>query len=433
MNTSQRVTIILLALSVIAGVTTGEKLYYRLSYLWGFLLLGSWIWSHFSIRGLKINRSARALRAQVGQIFEERFDIHNQTWLPRLWLEVNDESTLPGSEGSRVLSMIDGRQGRSYLARTRLIQRGVFPLGPTVLASGDIFGIFPASIRIPAKDTLLVYPMMVDVQFFPNPPGLLPGGEALRRRTHQVTPNAAGVREYSHGDPLNRIHWLSTARRDRLMVKEFELDPLADVWIFLDASRSIQYAQPRAPIDFKVQDLWQRNVKIDLPPSTEEYGVSVAASLVRDYLRRGRSVGLVSSGSFLTLIPPDRGGRQLGKILEALAIVRAEGEIPLRGLVEMQVKHMVKGSSVVLITPSTQHEMVIVAEFLLRRGLLPIVVLLDAASFGGPQESDDLAIQIRSMGIPVRLIKNGVALETSLADDLQRMTGAARTMPASGS
>jgi uncharacterized protein (DUF58 family) len=433
MNTSQRVTIILLALSVIAGVTTGEKLYYRLSYLWGFLLLGSWVWSHFSIRGLIINRSARALRAQVGQIFEERFDIQNQTWLPRLWLEVNDESTLPGSEGSRVLSMIDGRQGRSYLARTRLIQRGVFPLGPTVLASGDIFGIFPASIRIPAKDTLLVYPMMVDVQFFPNPPGLLPGGEALRRRTHQVTPNAAGVREYSHGDPLNRIHWLSTARRDRLMVKEFELDPLADVWIFLDASRSIQYAQPRSPIDFKVQDLWQRNVKIDLPPTTEEYGVSVAASLVRDYLRRGRSVGLVSSGSFLTLIPPDRGGRQLGKILEALAIVKAEGDIPLRGLVEMQVKHMVKGSSVVLITPSTQHEIVIVAEYLLRRGLLPIVVLLDAASFGGPQESDDLVVQIRSMGVPVRLIKNGVALEASLADDLQPMTGAARTMPASES
>jgi uncharacterized protein (DUF58 family) len=430
MNTSQRVTIILLALSVIAGVTTGEKIYYRLSYLWGFLLVGSWIWSHFSIRGLKLKRSARALRAQVGQIFEERFDILNQTWLPRLWLEVNDESNLPGSEGSRVLSMIDGRQGRAYLAPTRLIQRGVFPLGPTVLASGDIFGIFPASIRIPAQDTLLVYPMMVDVQLFPNPPGLLPGGEALRRRTHQVTPNAAGVREYSHGDPLNRIHWLSTARRDRLMVKEFELDPLADVWIFLDASQSVQYAQPRTPIDFKVQDLWQRNVKIDLPPSTEEYGVSVAASLVRDYLRRGRSVGLVSSGSFLTLIPPDRGGRQLGKILEALAIVRAEGEIPLRGLVEMQVKHMVKGSSVILISPSTQREMVIVAEYLLRRGLLPIVVLIDASSFGGSEESDDLVIQIRSMGIPVRLIKNGVALEASLADDLQQMTGAARSMPA---
>jgi uncharacterized protein (DUF58 family) len=325
--------------------------------------------------------------------------------------------------------MVEGRQGRSYLARTRLVQRGVFPLGPTVLASGDIFGIFPNSIRIPAKDNLLVYPMMVDVQLFPNPPGLLPGGEALRRRTHQVTPNAAGVREYTHGDPLNRIHWLSTARRNRFMVKEFELDPLADIWIFLDASRSTQYALPRPPIDFKVQDLWQRNIKIELPPTTEEYGVSVAASLVRDYLRRSRSVGLVSSGSYLTLIPPDRGGRQLGKILEALAIVRAEGEIPLRGLVEMQVKHMVKGSSVILITPSTHREILIITEYLLRRGLLPIVVLFDASSFGGPEGSIDLAIQIRSLGVPVRLVRNGVDLEVSLADDLQQITNMIRNTP----
>lgn len=432
MNTSQRVTLILLALSVIAGVATGEKLYYRLSYLWGFLLAGSWIWSRLSIRGLKVDRSARALRAQVGQIFEERFDVHNQSRMPRLWLEVNDESTLPGSEGSRVLTMIEGRQGRSYLARTRLVQRGVFPLGPTVLASGDIFGIFPISMHIPAKDTLLVYPMMVDVQYFPNPPGLLPGGEALRRRTHQITPNAAGVREYVHGDPQNRIHWLSSARRNRLMVKEFELDPLADVWIFLDAAQSTQHALPRPPLDFRVQDLWQRNIKIELPPSTEEYGISIAASLVRDYLRRGRSVGLVSSGSYLALIPPDRGGRQLGKILEALAILRAEGEVPLRGLVETQVKHMVKGSSVVLITPSTHHEMVIVAEYLLRRGLKPVVVLLDAASFGGPDGSAELAIQIRSIGVPVRLVRNGVELELSLAEDFNLNPGSARNTPTDG-
>lgn len=432
MNTSQRVFIILLVLSVIAAVTTGEEFYYRLSYLWGFLLGGSWVWSKLSIRGLRVSRSARALRAQVGQIFEERFDIYNQSRLPRLWLEINDKSSLPGSEGSRVLTMIEGRRGRSYLARTRLIQRGVFPLGPTVLASGDIFGLFPNSISIPARDTLLVYPMMVDVQHFPNPPGLLPGGEALRRRTHQITPNAAGVREYIHGDPLNRIHWLSTARRNRLMVKEFELDPLADVWIFLDAAQTTQHALPRPPLDLRFQDLWQRSIKIELPPSTEEYGVSIAASLVRDYLRRGRSVGLVAVGSYLTLIPPDRGGRQLGKILEALAILRAEGDIPLRVLVEMQVKHMVKGSTVVLITASTHHEMVIVAEFLLRRGLRPIVVLIDASTFGGPEGSFDLAVQIRSMGVAVRLVRNGVELEMSLAEELYQQLVPDRMITANG-
>ena len=417
MNTSQRVILILLVISFIVGVSTGNRLYYRLTYLWTILFVGSWIWSFLSVRGIRIARSARALRAQVGQIFEERFDVFNLTRLPRLWLEIRDESNLPGSEGSRILTMISAKQGRSYLARTRLMNRGVFSLGPTILSSGDIFGIFPASLKIPAKEILLVYPMMVEVSNFPNPPGLLPGGEALRRRTHQVTPNASGVREYFHGDPLSRIHWLSTARRNRLIVKEFELDPLADVWVFLDAMQSVQLSLPALEQAQSIQDLWRRDVKITLPPSTEEYSVSIAASLVRDYLRRGRSVGLAAAGSYLALIPPDRGSRQLGKILEALAIVRADGEVPLRGLVETQVKHMVKGSTVVLITPSVEEEIMIVAEFLLRRGLRPIVVLVNAGSFGGRPGSEELATEIRSIGIPVRMVNCGDELELALSED----------------
>jgi uncharacterized protein (DUF58 family) len=296
------------------------------------------------------------------------------------------------------------------------VQRGVFPLGPTVLGSGDLFGLFPVNSSLPAQDSLLVYPMMVDVRSFPNPPGLLPGGEALRRRTHQVTPNASGVREYVTGDPLNRIHWMSTARRGRLIVKEFELDPLADVWVFLDAARAVQAALPQPAQHLSPQDFWQRTGKLPLPPSTEEYGVSIAASLVRDYLRRGRAVGLVSAGQQVTLLSPDRGGRQLGKILEALALLRAEGALPLRALVETQVKHMQRGSTVVLITPSVERDIPLVVDYLLQRGLRPVVVLLEAASFGGQPGTEALMGGIKILGVPFRVVKNGADLEAVLSN-----------------
>jgi len=239
MTFSQRMVLLLLVASLLAGVVTGSNLYYRLAYLWIFVIVGSWLMSRLALRGLNFQRTARSLRAQVGQIFEERFEVYNSSRLPRLWLEVRDETTLPGSRGSQVLSMVEGRESRTYLVRTRLMERGVFPLGQTVLAAGDLFGLFPVSRVYPAQDSLLVYPMMVEVHAFPSPQGWLSGGEALRRRTHQITANAAGVREYAPGDPLNRIHWLSTARRNRLIVKEFELDPLAEVWIFIDASRYV--------------------------------------------------------------------------------------------------------------------------------------------------------------------------------------------------
>jgi uncharacterized protein (DUF58 family) len=407
MNSAQRLVFLLLAISLLVGITTGQQLYYRLSYIWALLLGVSWLMSVLSLRGIVFIRSARTLRSQVGQIYEERFEIRNMSRWPRLWIEVRDESELPGSSGSHVLTLIGGRESRSYLARTRLNRRGVFPLGPTVLQSGDLFGLFPISRRFPSEDSLLVYPMMVDVPNFPSPAGLLPGGEALRRRTSQITSNAAGVREYEPGDPLNRIHWLSTARRNRMMVKEFELDPLAEVWLFVDSNRSVHASKPYQVEEFDPQEIWRRKKPFDLPPASIEYTVTAAASLARYYLQNGRAVGFVSAGQVLRVLPSDRGGRQLGKILEGLALLQADGSLPLQGLIDAQARHLPRGSTVVLITPSASDAVVQGADLLLRRGLRPIVVAIDAASFGGYFKSDALVSAMRVINVPVCSVSEG--------------------------
>jgi uncharacterized protein (DUF58 family) len=420
MTNALRIVLILLAVSLIAGGITGISLYYRLSYLWGALLLISFGMSRLSLRGVQVKRTARALRSQVGQIFEERFELQNPSRWLRLWIEVRDLSTLPGSRGSHVLTLVGGRESRTYLSRTRLVERGVFPLGPTELISGDLFGIFPARHSIPVQDTVLVYPIMVDVQSFPNPPGLLPGGEALRRRTPQITSNAAGIREYAPGDPLNRIHWVSTARRDRLMVKEFELDPLAEVWLFLDAAHTVQAARPYQWPEFDPRDFWRKKFQWQMPPSTLEYSVTIAASLARYYLQRGRSVGLVSAGQSLQVLPSDRGGRQLGKILESLALLQAEGNLPLQGLVEAQARHLPRGSTVILITPSASDAVYKVADLLMRRGLRPVTVLLDAATFGGYFSSEVVESQLKALRVPCCRVIEGADLSAILSTTISQ-------------
>jgi uncharacterized protein (DUF58 family) len=415
MTYALRIVLILLAISLIAGVVTGSSLYYRLSYVWTALLLVSWGMSRLALHGVTSRRSARTLRSQVGQIFEERFEIHNDSRWPCLWVEVRDHTPLPGSRGSHVLTMIGGRESRTYLSRTRLVERGVFPLGPTELISGDLFGLFPVHRLIPSQDSLLVYPMMVDVVSFPNPPGLLPGGEALRRRTPQITSNASGVREYAPGDPLNRIHWVSTARRDRLIVKEFELDPLAEVWIFLDAARSVHSAKPYVPPEFDPRDFWRKRFQFQLPPSSLEYSVTIAASLARYYLSRGRSVGLVTAGTSLQILPSDRGGRQLGKILETLSMLRAETTLPLQGLIEAQARHMPRGSTAVIITPSASNVVYQTADLLMRRGMRPVVVLLDGLTFGGYFSSQVVEQQLRALRVPVSRVIEGGDITASLS------------------
>jgi uncharacterized protein (DUF58 family) len=414
-TSSQRVVWGLLGLSLLALAITGAEVYSRLAYVWGILLAGSWVWSFTSLRGVRVVRRPRLRRAHLGQIFEERFEVQNLSPVPRLWLEVRDRSPLPGTRGSHVVTLIGGHQRRSYLARSRLMQRGIFPMGPTLVVSGDPFGMFPVEYEMPAEENLLVYPLMVDIQTFPNPPGVLTGGEALRQRTHYVTPNASGVREYAPGDSLNRIHWPTTVRRDKLMVKEFELDPQADIWIFVDAEKAVHASLPYSVTDLSKNVFLQEQLEaIKLPPSTEEYAASVAASLGRFYLRKRRAVGLVLSGQASMVLPPDRGGRQLGKILEELALFRAAGQIPLSGLLEAQARHISRGSTVVLITPTVREQFAFTLEYLTRRGLKPIVVLLDTETFGGAPGSDYLAQMIKAVGVPVRKLANGADIEEAL-------------------
>lgn len=386
------------------------------------LVIISWIWARFSLSGLVLIREARIQRHQVGQIFEERYRIVNKYPMTRLWLEIRDQSSLPGNFGSRVLSVIGARQQRSYSAYTRLLRRGAFVLGPTLLVSGDPFGLFQKSRLVLTDQELLVLPYVVDLDVFPAPTGQFPGGKAILRRATEVTPQAAAVREYYPGDALRSIHWPSSARKDRLMVKEFEQDPQADVWIFLDAHESVQTSKEEQHSLERVDQFWRLwkadNLEVRLPKDTFEYGVSAAGSLASYYSKRGRSVGLICASEVVTVIPPERGERQLNKILENLAFLKGNGALPLVGLVESEAPQLPRASTVVLITPSTDPSVEVAVDSLLMRSMKPILVHIDAESFGGIPGGVEFAETVRQHGIPVQIVQNEIPLQNSLQENV---------------
>jgi len=114
-------------------------------------------------------------------------------------------------------------------------------------------------------------------------------------------------------------------------------------------------------------------------------------------------------------LPPDRGGRQLGKILEALALLRAEGDLPISALLTAQGRHLPRGSTVILITSSVRKQVALAVEILSRRGLRPVVVLLDAASFGGAPGTAALATAIAVLSVPVYQVTNGADVGAALS------------------
>jgi uncharacterized protein (DUF58 family) len=399
---------------------------YRLMYISLLLIVISWIWAFFSIRGLRLRRIGRGFRQQLGDVFEEHFEVSNAIPLFRLWLEVRDKSNLPGSSGSRVFSWIGAREVRTYSSYTLLTQRGEFELGPTELYSGDPFGLFAFHKTLANNNSVLVLPYFVKLATFPYPPGVLSGGRIQKLKTPEVTPHAAGVREYAPGDPLNRIHWPTTARRDRFMVKEFDQDPQADVWILLDAQQSVHFSQPDEVVIPPADRfwLWKNRYQFTLPTDTFEYAVSVAASIANYYLKQGLAVGMISSGQTSMAMAAERGERQLTKILENLAFMKSEGTLPLLGLVEGQLSHLPRGSIVVVITPSSHETVALAADALRLRRMKPVVVLVDGVSFGGENNSDYVMGVLRQRGVPVSVVKKGMdvrqALERGFAEDIKK-------------
>jgi uncharacterized protein (DUF58 family) len=395
--------VLILAVGAVGTMVNGAVFYVRLLYLGSLLIIIAWVLRMLALNGIKVERQARSLRASVGDIFEEHFEVWNASKLPKLWLEVSNGSSIPNATGSRLITLLRARQKRLYTARTWLTRRGGFQLGPTKITSGDPFGIFGVSRVLPATSTLMVLPMMFRVNEFLSPPGLLPGGRAIRRKSIDITPHAAGVREYTTGDPMKRIHWPTSIRRNQLMVKEFEQDPQAEVWLFLDTYKSVHIEKPSEEFISPVDDLiLLRRPKFKLPRSTLEYSISITASLAHYFIEQRRSVGLVTSlGRSYKVIPAERSERQEAKILEALSFLQAESTFTLPSLVTAQMGQLPQGSSAILVTPMIWSELLLGVDSLQRRNLRPVVVLLMSQSFGSRTSNEDLAKSLAERNVPV--------------------------------
>ena len=417
MKRSRTLVFLLFLLSFFGAFATNATIYIRLLYLTSFIIGASWLWVKLSIIKLGLNRRTRSLRDNVGDIYDEYFEISNKNPWYCPWVEVHNESDLPSSAGSRLLIGIKKNEKRSYIARTWLRQRGSFSLGPTTFISRDPLALFQSQKSFPAKSQLVVLPMIVPISSFPDPPGLLPGGKIVRQKALGITPHAAGIREYAPGDALRRIHWQTSARRQKLMVKEFDQDPQSSVWIFLDAQSAVQLSRQ----DTALEDDWDNwmlgnKPKFSLPPSTIEYAVTSAASLTHYFIKERRAVGLIASGQSNIVIPADRSIRQEEKILETLAYIQSKGKMPLEELVTVQAGQLMQGSSAVLITPSVRPEILQAIDVLLRRKLHPTVVLLDAESFGGTESSIALEDSIKKLNLPLCHIRCGDDLGKALSN-----------------
>lgn len=118
--------------------------------------------------------------------------------------------------------------------RVTFQQRGVYPIGPMVLETGDLFGFFRRYKVVAPPKFVTVLPKVAPLIGYEIASRRPIGDIRMAHRLYEDPTRIAGVRAYEPNDPLNRIHWKATARTGRLHTKVIEPSCLAGTTLLID-------------------------------------------------------------------------------------------------------------------------------------------------------------------------------------------------------
>ncbi|MGH2429379.1 MAG: DUF58 domain-containing protein [Candidatus Limnocylindria bacterium] len=361
---------------VVAAFSTGIDFLFFLTYLLAAIVIGSWLYARRGLRDVRADYRVLNPRAHAGEVLQAIYRVENHDRWGKPWVEASNESTLPISLPGRVVG-IQGGGTRQWLAKVTLTRRGSYRLGPLRVRTGDPFGLFTSEMVVGQPTGIVVFPEVVPLPHWRLPPSPIDGTTPARRRFEAASPVVSSVRPYVHGDAINRIHWLSSARHGELQVKEFDFEQAADLWMLLDLDRGV-------------------HAGLGVEASVET-AVTVTASIVLRTLADNRSVAMTASARRIQVHQPDRGPRVEQKMLHLLANVQADGTHPLAEVVVATLPQLRRGMTLCIVTGSTDRTWVRGIAGLRRRGVAAMVILLDRASFVGVEPDEHARAELAAV------------------------------------
>lgn len=150
-------------------------------------------------------------------------------------------------------------------------RRGVIDVGPMTLTRSDPIGVLRRQASWPDTQTIFVHP--VTTRLPATSSGQVHDLEGLPSSDVVASDlSFHAIREYVHGDSLRHVHWRSTAKTGRLMVREYQ-----------ESRRSMLAVLLTLALDDFLDD------------DEVELAVSVAASLAAQGVRDGRDMFVAAS------------------------------------------------------------------------------------------------------------------------------------------
>jgi uncharacterized protein (DUF58 family) len=314
------------------------------------IAVASW-WRKRALDGVIYRRRFHYTRAFPGEEVPLRLQVENRKLLPISWLRIRDpwpyaigpedENVLAPTHLPKIGQMVNifslrwfESSRRSYTLRFR--KRGVYPVGPALLESGDLFGMYSETREVGPAEHLTVFPRLAPISEKDLPAEDPFGDRRSRRRVFEDPSRPMGVREYHPEDSFRRMHWPATARTGKLQVKVFQ--PTSEQ-VMVACMNAATY--PRH---------WE-----GVYPALLEYLIQVTAAIVYQGIQDGYQVGMISNGTLANAdqpfrIQPGRSPKQLAHLLQALAGVTPLVSAPFDRFLIKEVPRVPFGATLLIVT-----------------------------------------------------------------------------------
>jgi len=283
--------LVLAILLLLASLALGFGLLaYALYSLLGVILLGRLLADRWS-SALVARREVSHRQVELGDTVAVVVTIENRYWLPIPWLLLEDllprqalihdppnlQVTGRRLQLASLRPMLHGRKAtKTIYYQLTCNRRGYYQLGPLVVETGDLFGLYRRFRILSEPNYLLAYPKVIPLLGYDIASRRPIGEVRMSHRLYEDPTRINGVRNYQAGDPLNRIHWQATARTGLLQSKVYEPSSIAGATLL---------------VDFHQHSFDPRH-----EPFRSELAITAAASIAAALVEMGQQVGLVSNG-----------------------------------------------------------------------------------------------------------------------------------------
>jgi uncharacterized protein (DUF58 family) len=433
-----------LALLVFGMVFQLGLLVYSMYVLLAVLLLSRYLARQW-VENLDAERDCNRYSVQIGETIAIALTLRNRSAIPVPWIVLEDSISKDAllsqprrlrTTGPRVkVTRLPGHGQQTLLYQVHPEMRGYYQIGPVLLETGDPFGLHRRFKVVSEPNFVLVYPKVVPLEGY-NLTTRRPMGEIrLTHRLFEDPTRISGVRPYQHGDAMNRVHWMATARTGAIHCKTFEASCIMGATILMDFHQE-SYAL------------------MNDSDYTSELAVTTAASLANAVYQTGQQIGFMTNArnaadrikeegwkhEFLTrdaarnelsetvesdrlrpvIVETRRGADQFLRILESLARAELTDGLTFPQLIDEISSSLTRDATVIAIIRDAPMEHAIALGSLRRRGysVTAIVILSEHENLPDWAVPPEWATRLLAEGIEFRHVSEELEIAQICAEQL---------------